>query len=111
LRRLTAELIRRFTDFPSLEEYFDGYAITGSRLAGLSVPTTVITSLDDPIIPAGGLERLARAASLRIVVTRFGGHCGFLDRVSGPTWVERRILAELDAEDERKGLDPLLTGA
>jgi predicted alpha/beta-fold hydrolase len=96
LRRLTAELIRRFTAFGSLEEYLDGYSITGRRLAGLSVPTTVITSLDDPIIPAGGLERLSRPPPLRILVTRFGGHCGFLDRLTGPTWVERRILAELD---------------
>ena len=32
LRRLTAELIRLFTDFGSLEEYLDGYSITGRRL-------------------------------------------------------------------------------
>ena len=111
LRRMTAELIRRFTHFGSLEEYLDGYAITGRRLAGLSVPTTLITSLDDPIIPAGALDRLARPTSLRIVVTRFGGHCGFLDRLTGPTWVERRVLAELDAGDAREHLDPVLTGA
>ena len=111
LRRLTAELIHRFTRFASLEEYLDGYAITGRRLAGLTVPTTIITSLDDPIIPAGGLERLARPPSLRIVVTRFGGHCGFLDRLMGPTWVERRICAELNTAGERQSLDPVLTGA
>ena len=111
LRRLTAELIRRFTHFGSLEEYLDGYAITGGRLDGLSVPTTIITSLDDPIIPAGALERLAHPPSLRIVVTRFGGHCGFLDRLTGPTWVERRILAELDVGDQPVDLDPVLTGA
>jgi predicted alpha/beta-fold hydrolase len=111
LRRMTAELVRRFTHFGSLEEYLDGYAITGPRLAALSVPATLITSLDDPIIPAGALERLARPSSLRIVVTRFGGHCGFLDRLTGPTWVERRVLAELDAGDEREDLDAVLTGA
>ncbi|MGH8296825.1 MAG: alpha/beta hydrolase, partial [Steroidobacteraceae bacterium] len=110
LRGLTAELIRRFTDFGSLQEYLDGYSITGRRLAGLDAPTTLITSLDDPIIPAGGLERLARPPSLRIVVTRFGGHCGFLDRLAGPTWVERRILAQLDAGDGPADLDPVLTG-
>ncbi|MGA7538608.1 MAG: alpha/beta fold hydrolase [Steroidobacteraceae bacterium] len=111
LRRLTAELIRRFTDFGSLEDYLDGYSITGHRLATLTAPTTLITSLDDPIIPAGGLERLAHPPSVRIVVTRFGGHCGFLDRLTGPTWVERRILAELDLGDEPAALDPVLTGA
>jgi hypothetical protein len=111
LRRLTAELITRFTDFGSLEEYLDGYAITGGRLRDLEVPTTIITSFDDPIIPAGGLARLAHPPSLRVVTTRFGGHCGFLDRLSGPTWVERRILAELAAESERADLDRVLSGA
>jgi len=111
LRRLTAELIGRFTHFGSLEEYLDGYSITGTRLAALPVPTTLITSADDPIIPAGGLQRIAQAPSLRIVVTRFGGHCGFLDRLTGPTWVERRILAELDVGDAPADLDAVLTGA
>lgn len=111
LRRLTAELIGRFTHFGSLEEYLDGYSITGARLAALSVPTTIITSADDPIIPAGGLQRIAQTPSLRVVVTRFGGHCGFLDRLTGPTWVERRILAELDVGDAPADLDAVLTGA
>lgn len=110
LRRLTAELISRFTDFGSLEEYLDGYSITGAALLGLEAPTTLITSLDDPIIPAGGLERLAHPPSLHIVVTRFGGHCGFLDRLNGPTWVERRILTELDAGGQPAALDPVLSG-
>ena len=33
LRRMTAELVRRFTDFPSLEDYLNGYSITGAQLA------------------------------------------------------------------------------
>jgi uncharacterized protein len=111
LRLLTAELIRRFTNFGSLEQYLDGYAITGERLATLTAASTIITSLDDPIIPAGGLERLAHPPALRILVTRFGGHCGFLDRLTGPTWVERRILAELEVGDEPADLDPVLSGA
>jgi predicted alpha/beta-fold hydrolase len=106
LRRLTAELIRRFTRFATLEEYLEGYSVTGRRLAQLEVPTTIITSLDDPIIPAAGLERLARPASLRIALTRFGGHCGFLERLTGPTWVERRILAELASCGEPEGPAP-----
>ena len=111
LRRLTAELIRRFTDFGSLEEYLDGYSITGRRLHGLEAPTTIITSRDDPIIPAGGIERLARTPALRIVMTQFGGHCGFLDRLTGPTWVERRILAELEVGMRSSVLDPVLRSA
>jgi hypothetical protein len=95
LRRLTTLLVNRFTDFSSLEDYLNGYAITGSQLAHLKVPSTLITALDDPIIPVAGLEQLARPAALKIVVTRRGGHCGFLEDLVRPSWAERRIVAQL----------------
>ncbi len=95
LRRLTSELIGRYTGFPSLEEYLDGYSLTGHRLEALEVPSTLLTALDDPIIPPEGLARLARPSCLDIVVTRRGGHCGFLERLNGPTWAERLVVEEL----------------
>lgn len=98
LRRMTAELVRRFTEFPSLDDYLNGYSITGNRLAHLKVPARIFSSLDDPIIPAHSLQRLARSASLQLTVTHYGGHCGFLERLSGPSWVERRIVEEFENE-------------
>ena len=59
------------------------------------MPASIVTSLDDPICPAGGLARLARPPALSITVARYGGHCGFFDQLTGPTWIERRIMAEL----------------
>ena len=85
------------TDFPTLEDYLNGYAITGARLAQLEVPSTIFTSRDDPIIPAAGLAALARPPSLTLNVTPYGGHCGFFAALSGPTWLEQRILALLGA--------------
>jgi predicted alpha/beta-fold hydrolase len=32
-----------------------------------------------------------------LTVTRYGGHCGFLEKLAGPTWVERRIVSEFEA--------------
>lgn len=101
LRRLTDELIRRYTEFETLDEYLLGYSITGERLATLETPALIITSLDDPIIPAEGLRHLAQPASLCLAVTPRGGHCGFLDRLNGPSWAERRIVAELTATVSR----------
>jgi predicted alpha/beta-fold hydrolase len=109
LRRMTAELIRRFTEFPSLDDYLNGYSIIDRRLARLEVPANIITSLDDPIIPAHSLERLARPSCLRLTVTRFGGHCGFLERLAGPSWVEQRIVEELDTEAAPRGLGSALS--
>ena len=98
LKLMTAELVREHTDFASLEDYLNGYAITGERLAALEVPAHIITSLDDPIIPAAGLAQLARPPALTLTVTRRGGHCGFFERLGGETWLERLILRQLGAE-------------
>jgi predicted alpha/beta-fold hydrolase len=95
LKSMTAELVRQYTDFGALEDYLNGYAVTGARLAHLEVPASIFTSLDDPIIPAGGLARLARPDSLSVTLSRYGGHCGFFERLAGPTWLERRIIAQL----------------
>jgi len=96
LREMTAELVRRHSEFATLEEYLNGYSITGERLASLAVPAHILTSLDDPMIPVGGLARLARPAALRVTVTRYGGHCGFIESLAGLTWAERFVLALVD---------------
>lgn len=95
LREMTAQLVRRHSEFATLEDYLSGYSITGERLASLAVPAHILTSLDDPMIPVGGLARLARPAALRVTVTRYGGHCGFIESLAGLTWAERFVLAQL----------------
>jgi uncharacterized protein len=97
LRGKTAEMVAKFTQYASLDDYLNGYSITGDRLATLSSPATIITAQDDPIIPAAGLERLIQSPHLKVTLTRYGGHCGFFDTLSGPTWLEKRLVAELQA--------------
>jgi predicted alpha/beta-fold hydrolase len=95
LRQMTAELVARHTEFSTLEEYLDGYSITGRRLAGLTARATIITAIDDPIVPVADLKRVAAASKLRAVVTPYGGHCGFLNGFSGETWAERAVVEHL----------------
>jgi predicted alpha/beta-fold hydrolase len=47
------------------------------------------------MIPVGGLERIAHPDSLTVTVTRYGGHCGFIERLEGITWAERFVLQRL----------------
>ena len=95
LRQMTAELVERYTSFNSLEEYLDGYSLTGARLLSLAVPATLITAADDPIVPVADLQRLAPAPQLRILVPPLGGHCGFITGLSGDTWAENAVVAHL----------------
>jgi len=89
LRQMTADLVREYTEFPTLTDYLSGYAITGGRLASLSVPAFLLSAADDPIIPIADLERLAPCPLLRIRITEHGGHCGFVDRLGAPGYGER----------------------
>jgi predicted alpha/beta-fold hydrolase len=95
LREMTERLVLRHSEFASLEHYLNGYSITGARLASIDSPAHILTSRDDPMIPVGGLERIARSDSLTVTVTRYGGHCGFIERLEGITWAERFVLQRL----------------
>jgi predicted alpha/beta-fold hydrolase len=96
LRAMTAGLVARCTDFPSLAAYLDGYAVTGKRLATLRVPTSVLLADDDPIVPSADLTRLAPSSYLTIVRTRYGGHCGFALDLRGVSMADRFVLEQFE---------------
>ncbi|MGH8249629.1 MAG: YheT family hydrolase [Steroidobacteraceae bacterium] len=95
LTAMTGRMVLKYTDFPDLATYLRGYAITGSVLERLEAPTHIVASRDDPMILAHDLERLARSPSLRLTVTARGGHCGFMDAIGGPSWIDRLIVDEM----------------
>ena len=95
LTAMTERMVLKHTDFPDLASYLTGYAITGDALAGLRVPTRIITSLDDPMILARDLDRIARPVALELTLTARGGHCGYVDSLRGPSWIDRAIVQDL----------------
>jgi predicted alpha/beta-fold hydrolase len=100
LAEMNDYFVPNFTEFDDPTSYFSAYALTGNTLAGLQVPSHLITSLDDPIIPADDLERLAGSDCLTIETTPYGGHCGFLMNWRLEGWIEHRFL-ELFAEPDQ----------
>jgi hypothetical protein len=98
LSGMTEQMVLKYTDYPDLATYLRGYAITEGVLESLEAPTHIVTSEDDPMILTRDLERLARPGSLRLTVTPHGGHCGFMDALTGPSWIDRRILSELERD-------------
>jgi len=95
LRSMTERMVLKHTDYPDLASYLSGYAVTGGVLESLAAPTALITAADDPMILERDLGRLARPASLELTVTPRGGHCGYMDALRGPSWIDRRIAFEL----------------
>ena len=64
--------------------------------ARIAVPTLILTSKDDPVVPYESFEapELAENPRIQIVATEHGGHCSFISRSMGPEryWAEARIL-------------------
>jgi predicted alpha/beta-fold hydrolase len=97
LTDLTERLVLKYTNFTDLQSYLEGYAIVGEALSDLKVPCRIITATDDPIIPVRDLKRLAASENLEVTVSPHGGHCGFLESMSGESWADREVYATLDA--------------
>ena len=78
IRETTARLVAEHSDYPRLDDYFRDYTLTGDHLRTLPVPTTLVTAVDDPVIPAADFARLRLNRSTRVVLRPHGGHLGFL---------------------------------
>lgn len=95
LEEMTDYFVRYYTEFTDLRTYLRGYALTGDRLTGLQVPSTMLLAEDDPVIPVAGLDRIARPDCLRIETTRHGGHCGFIEDYRLTSWADKYVLDAL----------------
>lgn len=58
--------------------------------ARIEVPTLVVASEDDPLIPPAVYEPLRANPNIELLLTRHGGHCGFLGR-GKRHWLDERI--------------------
>ena len=62
----------------------------------IAVPTLILTSKDDPVVPfeSFGASEIAGNLQIRVAATEFGGHCAFISRTNGPEryWAEARVL-------------------
>ncbi|HKU16794.1 MAG TPA: alpha/beta fold hydrolase [Steroidobacteraceae bacterium] len=91
IKEMTRIMVEQYSEFASLDAYLSGYAIIGDRLAQLAVPSHILLSLDDPIIPARDLHDVARSTQLEIEAIPNGGHCGFMDSFARESWADRQV--------------------
>lgn len=96
MRDLTEALVRRYTEFPGLEAYLDGYSVAGERLAGIEVPTTIVTAGDDPVIPLADFLELKLPPGAELNVSPLGGHCGFIGDPRLRSWAAEFIVERFD---------------
>ncbi len=98
VRKKTAYLVTKHAGFDSADSYFKAYSIAGQRLAPLKIPSTLLTSFDDPVVPVSDFEDLPDNPMLELIISPYGGHCGFLKNWKLESLSEELILQRfLDA--------------
>jgi predicted alpha/beta-fold hydrolase len=108
--RFPIDRLRNVRTVRQFDEYFtaphfgfagaDDYYYRASALRVIDrirVPTLIITAEDDPFVPVEPFQHPALASNpnIRLIVTKHGGHCGFV--TVGPDgrdcyWAEERIM-------------------
>lgn len=91
IRTMTEGLIQQYSAFESTHQYFQGYTIKKDSLINIAVPTTIITSEDDPIIPVEDFRRLKTNPLTTLLIHPYGGHNGFIENFRLNTWYERNM--------------------
>ncbi len=85
------------TEFNSVDDYLNGYSIGGNHLSKLAIPSHIISSIDDPVIQVEDLKELPENPNLNIELSRYGGHCGYIEGFTLNSWVDQRILELIQA--------------
>jgi len=91
MRERTRYLATRYYGYSSLEHYFDGYSVAGNRLESLQVPVSILTSMDDPVVPVKDIHSLPDHPCIETRVTKHGGHCAYLKNWRLESWAELYI--------------------
>ncbi|VAW35874.1 hypothetical protein MNBD_GAMMA01-1191 [hydrothermal vent metagenome] len=92
LDKLTKTLIIKHSDYNSTDEYFKAYQITSEVISQIKIPCDVITAWDDPVIPFDDFLILDKKLNIKLVTTKHGGHCGFINSWKMHSWLEQYIM-------------------
>ena len=92
IRAVTDALLDKYSEYYSAKNYFRDYAVVEKALMESTIPTTIITAKDDPIIPVEDFYQLELNDQTNIVIHSYGGHNGFLDGFRLRSWYEMEMV-------------------
>jgi predicted alpha/beta-fold hydrolase len=97
VRQFDAAYTAPFFGFDSAEDYYHRAAAL-RVVENIRIPALIVTAEDDPFVPVEPFRdaKLTANPNVTLVVTKHGGHCGFLAETGGPDddgyWAEARII-------------------
>lgn len=92
LTEMTDYFVTHYTEYSGLSEYLRGYALTHGWLKHLRTPTHMLLTEDDPVIPIADIDRVVASDHLKVVKSRYGGHCGFIGGYDMHSWADDYIV-------------------
>ncbi|MFZ0728011.1 MAG: alpha/beta fold hydrolase [Desulfobacterales bacterium] len=92
VRKMTDELLARYSDVGSTRDYFRSYTLLGEALHRISLPLTLLAAADDPIIAAEDFARLRLNRHTSLSIQRHGGHNGFIQGFGLQSWYEPLLV-------------------
>jgi len=95
---ITEKLLPAYSDFSDMKSYFDSYRVDKRDLENCPVPISMISAIDDGMIPVEDLLGLKLNHNARRIIHANGGHNGFFQSFNGPTWYDD-YLEQLMRED------------
>lgn len=95
-KEMTDWMVENYSDFKNTNEYFQGYTLTDGALKDIAVPTTMITSEDDPLVGIEDFNRLKLNDLTELIIHCYGGHNGFILRFPFSSWYEQKLVEIFD---------------
>ena len=95
---LTETFLPRYTKFINYVDYFNAYRIWPDDLAGSDAAVSLIMSEDDPVIPAEDMGKITLGKNMRAIMLKHGGHNGFFESLTGPTWYDEYMTSVIFGE-------------
>ncbi len=92
---MTEHLVRETGLFADAQTYFGGYTLHGDAFRDLTVPTRIITSKDDAVVPVADFYEIEPHPLLTLQIHETGGHCGFVDLFPLRQLMSKMILEAL----------------
>jgi predicted alpha/beta-fold hydrolase len=99
--------------FGTADDYYR-VASSAPRIEHIRIPTLIVASRDDPMIPCEALERLRLPPAVRVHLTDHGGHLGFVARRGADPdrrWMDWRVVDFVLAADRAAADDSRATGS
>ena len=91
---VTRSILEDYSPYASCQDYFRGYTLLGNDLKDVTLPMTILTAEDDPIIPISDFYDLQLNPNTDLIIHPYGGHNGFFEYTNFKlsTWYQKFLL-------------------